>query len=460
MKDIWDAAKSILRTRLSESGYLLWVEPLVAETGLAGELVLKTPNAFALRWVQSHYVPLIKQVLEEMGRPLQVKLTIGQSPPRRLTAPTAPQPSLPLAVKGRLGGKGLNKAFTFENFVVGSSNRLAFHASQAMARNDTIFNGVLFLTSPPGLGKSHLSQAVGNFLQNTDSRYPKVLYTTAEEFANDMVRSLRAGQMGAFKDRYRSQCEILLMEEVQFLSGKEKIQAEVCYTLDTLLTHGRRCVFTSRYLPGEITNLSRELRSRFTGGVITPIGPPDFFTRVQILAQKASSRGVGGVSPQVLEYLAEYVTDDVRRLESSLDCLAARATLLGEPVSLRLAQEVLQDLQAVQPRLGVSQIQKIIADYYRVSLGDLLGRSRQKKLVRARQVALYFSRLYTQKTMQALGRDFQRSHASVVHALQTLERDRQTQPRLSRELSFLEEKMAQFQVRQDGQTSSNPRSDA
>jgi chromosomal replication initiator protein len=250
------------------------------------------------------------------------------------------------------------------------------------------------------------------------------------------------------------------MEEVQFLSGKEKIQAEVCYTLDTLLTHGRRCVFTSRYLPGEITNLSRELRSRFTGGVITPIGPPDFFTRVQILAQKASSRGVGGVSPQVLEYLAEYVTDDVRRLESSLDCLAARATLLGEPVSLRLAQEVLQDLQAVQPRLGVSQIQKIIADYYRVSLGDLLGRSRQKKLVRARQVALYFSRLYTQKTMQALGRDFQRSHASVVHALQTLERDRQTQPRLSRELSFLEEKMAQFQVRQDGQTSSNPRSDA
>lgn len=152
-------------------------------------------------------------------------------------------------------------------------------------------------------------------------------------------------------------------------------------------------------------------------------------------------------SSQVLEYLAEHVEGDVRRLESALDCMVARSTLLQEPLNLRLAREVLHDLKAVVPRLNVSHIQKIVCNYYQVSLVDLLGRGRQKKLVRARQMGLYFSRLYTQKTMVELGRLFQRSHATVVHALQTLERDRQLKPRLEQEVKFLEEKMAQAQVR-------------
>jgi len=282
---------------------------------------------------------------------------------------------------------------------------------------------------------------------------------TAEDFANDMVKALKNDQMGRFKDRYRGECEVLLMEEVQFLSGKEKIQAELCYTLDTLLDHRKKLVLTSCYLPGEISLLSQELRSRFTGGLITPIGPPDFLTRVGILLRKAEDRGVH-IPNQVLEHVAEHVTGDVRRLESALDCLVARSTLLGEPVSLRLAQEVLQDLKAVAPRLSVSQIQKIVCDYYQVNLRELLGRSRQKKLVRARQVALYFSRLYTMKTVVELGRLFQRSHASVVHALQTLERDRQVKPRLEKEVKFLEEKMAQVKVRLEAQTYTSLRTDA
>ncbi len=444
MQGIWEAAKGVIETQMPPSTFHLWIEPLMMEPGPGGELLLACPNPFALRWVQSHYLKLIQQVLTTMGNAtMPVRLKLLTAPARPLCLPQVVQPRLPLPPPGN--GGGLNRAFTFDKFVVGSSNRLAYQASRALARNDTFYNRILFLTSGPGLGKSHLSQAVGNFI--TSAKGPsRVQYLTAENFANQMVQALKSGRMPDFKERFRKDCDVLLLEEVQFLSGKEKIQAEVCYTLDTLMDQNKRLVFTSCYLPGEISQLSQELRSRLTGGVITPIGAPDFPTRVQILAHKADHRGVQ-VPAKILEYLAEYVTEDVRRLESALDCLLARASLLKEPLSLRLAQEVLQDLRAVDARLSIPQIQKIVGDYYGVSLAEMLGRSRQKRLVRARQLALYFCRIYTEKTMVQLGRLFQRSHASVVHALQTLERDRKTLPRLAQEIQMLEQKLAQAQVR-------------
>jgi chromosomal replication initiator protein len=449
----WEQVKEILQSRMAKSSFHLWIETLLAETGAAGELVLACPNPFALRWVQSHYLPAIRQACHQAGRPNpEVRLKLLVAPPRPASLPPPGQPALPLASRN---GARLNRAFTFEEFVVGAQNRLAYQASQALARDDTFYNRILFLTSGPGLGKSHLSQAVGNYLASTTA---PVRYLTAETFANEMVAALKSGRMSDFRERFRGECEVLLLEEVQFLSRKEKIQAEVCYTLDTLMGRKKRLVFTSCHLPGEISHLSQELRSRLTGGVITPIGEPDFPTRVQILNRKAANRGAQ-VSVKILEYLAEYVTGDVRRLESALDCLVARATLLQEPLNLGLAQEVLQDLQAVDTRLSASQIQKIVGDYYGVGLPELLGRSRQKKLVRARQMALYFCRVYTEKTVTELGRLFQRSHASVIHALQTLERDRRTQPRLDREVTLLEEKMAQAQVR-GRPPASSPRIDA
>jgi chromosomal replication initiator protein len=456
MQKIWNAVKSDLKDRLPSSGFSLWIEPLQVDQGPQGEMQLICPNPFALRWVMSHYLPHIHQVLAQVGQPLPVKLLAAQPKPRTLVSlPAAEQLPLPLPGQGRKSGRSLNREFTFSKFVVGGSNRLAYSAAEALARKDTFFNGILFLTASPGLGKSHLAQAVGNCLLDAAPQ-ASVMYVTAEDFANDMVKALKGDQMNRFKERYRRECEVLLMEEVQFFSGKDKIQAELCYTLDTLLDRRKKLVFTSCYLPGEISQLSQELRSRFTGGLITPIGPPDFSTRVSILARKADDRNVNIPLP-VLEHVAEHIAGDVRRLESALDCLVARSTLLGEPVSLRLAQEVLQDLKAVAPRLNVSQIQKIVCDYYQINVREMLGRGRQKKLVRARQMGLYFSRLYTMKTVVELGRLFQRSHASVVHALQTLERDRQVQPRLEKEVKFLEEKMAQAKVRLEARSDTSPR---
>jgi chromosomal replication initiator protein len=457
MKAVWQAAKEILKNQLPEATFDLWIEPLLAETGPEGELALSCPNPFALRWIQAHYLQLILETLGtiwERSRPVHLKLlTAPLRPPAVIPASQTSLPMVP-----QKAGRWFNRAFTFDQFVVGSSNRLAYQASRALARNDTFYNRILFLTSGPGLGKSHLSQAVGNFVSQAAAGR-QVRYLTAENFANEMVDALKNGQMSTFKERFRRDCDVLLLEEVQFLSGKEKIQAEVCYTLDTLISQNKRLVFTSCYLPGEISHLSQELRSRLTGGLITPIAPPDFATRVNILGNKAKNRGVQ-VSVKILEYLAEYVDGDVRRLESALDCLVARSSLLKETLSLHMAEEVLQDLKAVETRLKTPDIQKIVGDYYGVSLPELLGRSRQKRLVRARQMALYFCRIYTEKTMMELGRLFQRSHASVVHALQTLERDRKTQPRVAKEICLLEEKMAQARVRPGSRPASIPRTDA
>ena len=286
MEAIWEEVKSDLKNRISPSGFSLWIEPLQADQGPEGEFHLICPNPFALRWVMSNYLPLIHQVLGQLGHPLSVKLLAARSQPRPpVLPPAADQLRLPLSAPLRSLGRNLNQEFTFSKFVVGGSNRLAYHAAEAVARTDTFFRGILFLTSSPGLGKSHLAQAVGNCLRSTAPQ-TSVFYVTAEDFANDMVKALRGGQMTRFKEQYRGECEVLLMEEVQFFSGKEKIQAELCYTLDTLLDRRKKLVLTSCYLPGEISQLSQELRSRFTGGLITPIGPPDFPTRVGILSRK------------------------------------------------------------------------------------------------------------------------------------------------------------------------------
>lgn len=466
MQGIWEQVKSLIKEEISPSGFHLWIEPLGVLPGEEGELVLTCPNSFALKWVQSNYFHFIDQALSRVcGSEMTVKMSSpagDAGPGRRKGHPPGDargrQEELPLPPAKRPSSISLNGSFTFDQFVVGASNRLAFQASKALARSDTFYNHILFLTAGPGLGKSHLSQAVGNYISQSCPT-GRVHYLSAENFANEMVRALRNGRMSQFKERFRQDCEILLLEEVQFLSGKEKIQAEICYTLDNLMSHKRKLVFTSCYLPGEISQLSQELRSRLTGGIITPIGPPDFPTRVKILAKKAENRGAQ-VSPRILEYLAEFVSEDVRRLESAIDCLMARSTLLQQPVNLRLAEEVLQDLQAVDTRLNVPEIQKIVGDHYQVSLPELLGRSRQRRLVRARQMALYFCRLYTQKTMVELGKLFKRSHASVVHALQTLERDRKTQPRLDSEVQLLEGKLAQAQVKGGWKRASTLRTDA
>lgn len=435
----WDSIKENLRARLTPTAYQLWIEPLQAVVGDQGECYLECPNAFFIHWIQSHYLTEIAKECERLtGQVPPLKLRLAPPAPKPKVEAVAAQPVLPGLEPKKALGRQLNRYFTFERFVVGASNRLAFQASRALAANDTIFGRTLYLASPPGLGKSHLSQAVGNFMR-ANHRTARVFYLTAEDFANEMVAALRAGRIAGFKEKFRSQCDVLLLEGVHFLSGKEKIQAELCYTLDCLADLQKKIVFTSSYLPTEIPQLRQELVSRFSGGVITPIEPPDFGTRVQILLRRVKERQVQ-VPQAVVEYLAAHLTKDVRQMLSALDNLLLKSAALGVPPSLELAAEVLKGFTAAAV-LEVEDIQRLVCEIYNLRLEELLSRSRQKRIVKARNLALYLCRYYLQKTLPELGRAFKRSHSTVLHALEGVERDRRTSPALAQELAYLEQRL-------------------
>lgn len=440
MESQWEQVKGIFKEKLSASAYQLWIEPLQATTGSGDELLLECPNSFFLRWVQTHYLADIQQEVQALcGPQVAVNLCVSRSERRPEAASPLRQAALPHIVRPQGFARLLNRHFTFDRFVVGASNRLAFQASRALACDDTVYSRTLFLAAPSGLGKSHLSQAVGNYIRD-HFRRQGIFYLTAEDFANEMVTALRQGTMPQFKEKFRQQCDTLLLEGVHFLSGKDKIQAELCYTLDFLADQQKKLVFTSAYLPGEIPQLRQELISRFSAGVITPIDPPDFPTRVKILSRKAAERQAH-VPPEVLEHLATYLTQDVRQMLSALDNLLLKANTLKVPIDVELAEQVLRDFQAAQQRLRIEDIQQLTARLYQVELGELLGKSRRKKVVKARNLAIYLCRTYLQKNIRELARSFRRTHSTVLHSLECIDRDRKTSPAFAAELAFLEEKL-------------------
>jgi chromosomal replication initiator protein len=440
MDSHWEIVKQHFKSRLAPSAYQLWIEPLQANQGDSGELILECPNPFFLHWVHNNYLSdIVREYQVLAGNLLQIKLGLSKSEPRPEIQPQIRQQYLPDLRNPKGCDRLLNKSFTFERFIVGASNRLAFQASRALASDDTLYSKTLFLSSQPGLGKSHLSQAVGNYIQ-THFRSNRVLYLTAEDFANEMVTALRQGNMPRFKEKFRQCCDTLLLEGVHFLSGKEKIQSELCYTLDFLADQNKKLVFTSSYLPAEIPHLRQELVSRLSGGVITPIDPPDFSTRVKILKHKASDFQAR-VPHDVLEHLATYLTQDVRQMASALDNVLLKAATLKVPVDLGLADEVLQDFQVVSQRLKIEDIQQISGKVYQVRLEDLLGRSRKKKVVLARNLAIYLSRHYLQKSLKELARSFRRTHSTILHSLECVERDLKISPKFAAELDFLEKKL-------------------
>lgn len=440
MESHWELVKQNFKAKLSASAYQLWIEPLQFTTDCQGRILLGCPNPFFLQWIENHYLEAIRQEFQVLGAPpAEVKLALRPSERRLESVAPVRQRFLPNFTKGEGFFRLLNQSFTFERFVVGASNRLAFQASRALASDDTLYSRTLFLSAPSGLGKSHLSQAVGNYIQ-TNFRRQGILYLTAEDFANEMVAALRQGNMPQFKEKFRRQCDTLLLEGVHFLSGKEKIQSELCYTLDFLADQNKKLVFTSNYLPAEIPQLRQELMSRFSAGVITPIEPPDFATRVLILRRKATDRQVK-VPQEVLEHLATYLTQDVRQMVSALDNLLLKAATLKVPIDLELADQVLQDFQVARQRLRVEDIQQLTGRVYQVSVAEMLGRSRRKKVVKARNLAIYLCRTYLQKNIVELSRAFRRTHSTILHSLDCIDRDRKTYPAFAAELAFLEERL-------------------
>jgi chromosomal replication initiator protein len=289
------------------------------------------------------------------------------------------------------------------------------------------------------MGKSHLSQAIGNHVQ---SIYPRdrVYYITAENFSNEMVQAYRHDDIDKFKSKYRNQCDVLLLEDIHYLSGKERTQIELALVLDSLFESGKRLIFSSCYLPADIPKLNDELRSRLSYGLISSIDAPNFRTRVRILQKKMGINGYR-MPENVVQYLAGELTDDVRQLESGMNGVAAKSSLLGIPIDLNLAESVVKNIVRQRKRISMDVIKKLVCKYYSVTLEDIMSRSRKQNLVRPRQIAIYLSRHYTDAPLQSIGKAFNRYHATALHSINCIERGIKENSSIRKQVGFFRKKL-------------------
>jgi len=441
MEAVWNNVKSAIKKRVPGHSYKIWIEPLKVQKNEDSVWVVYCPNFFSRKRVQGLYGAMIRNAMQhELGQDcelvFEITNTSNGSKPK-----VADDFQLPLPNDNvrPYNGRFLRRDFTFDQFVVGSNNDFAYSASLALAsRRDTQQNA-LFLLSKTGMGKSHLSQAIGHHIL---SLYPRdrVYYITAEDFSNEMVRAYRHNAIDKFKEKYRNRCDVLLLEDVHYLSGKERTQIELALTLDTLFESGRRIIFSSCYLPAEIPKLNDKLRSRLSCGLISAIDPPNFRTRVRILQKKVGMYDYH-LPDNVIQYLAGELTDDVRQLESGLNGVAAKSSLLGIPIDVQLAESVVKNIVRQRQSITIDVIKNLVCKYYNVSLEDIVSRSRKQNLVRPRQMAIYLSRYFTDAPLQTIGKAFNRYHATALHSIGCIERGLKQDSSIQKQVGFFRQKL-------------------
>jgi chromosomal replication initiator protein len=430
--DLWTKCTGSLRDQVSESTWQLWLSGIEPVDFADGVFVLSVPNGLIRERVESRYLPMIEDTLaNEVGSPVRGRLEIqgpglgnGAGPvvllpePDELPPPVPPPHATPSGIGGReTPAVQLDPKFVFETFVAASSNRLAHAAAQAVAETPGRSYNPLFIYGDSGLGKTHLLHAIGNYVTENYSRR-KVLYVTTETFMNDFVDSLRTSTTLAFKRRYR-ECDVLLIDDVQFMENKEGLQEEFFHTYNDLKGASKQIVLTSDRPPKSIETLEDRLRSRFLSGLITEIDPPDLETRLAILRSKSDSEHQE-VPDDVLEFIASHVKNNIRELEGALTRICAFAKLNKEAISLSQAESVLSDLvQAGEPRrITPTMILDATSLSYGFSVEAICGPSRTRPLVTARQVAMYLTRELTDYSYPAIGRVFgKRDHTTVIHAV-------------------------------------------
>jgi chromosomal replication initiator protein len=441
METVWKKVKSTLKQRVPSHSFNMWIEPLkVAQIDESG-WVVSCPNFFSKKRVEGLYGAMIKKALQHaMGQDCQISFKIsnknGNPENKAHNHFQLPLPNENLRLQS---GRLFRKDFTFDSFVVGGNNDFAYSASLALAsRKDSQGNG-LFLLSKTGMGKSHLSQAIGNHILSISPK-DRIYYITAEDFSNEMIQAFRHDTIDKFKAKYRNRCDVLLLEDVHYLSGKERTQIELALALDTLFESGKRIIFSSCYLPADIPKLNDKLRSRLSCGLISAIDPPNFRTRVRILQKKARLNGYR-FPENILDYLAGELTDDVRQLESGLNGVAAKSSLLGMPINLSLAESVVKNIVRQRKQITIEAVKKLVCKYYDVSIKDVMSRSRKQNLVRSRQMAIYLARNYTDAPLQSIGKSFNRCHATALHSIHCIELGIKQNSSIKKQVCFFRQKL-------------------
>lgn len=418
VSSVWNMCLSQLSKRVKKHSFYTWLKPTRVEPIDDNSFAILVPNQFAADWIDEKYRQAISEVLAEVSQQ-DWKFAF------RISKPTE-QPDFfePDNGNGRVAQTlpksvtKLNPRYLFDNFVVGDSNQFAAAACEAVAAapGENRYNP-LFIYGGVGLGKTHLVQAIGNQI-NHELNGHRILYATSEEFTNDFIRSLGSKSVYQFAQSYRS-VDVLLLDDIQFFTGKESTQEQFFHTFNALHQAGKQIVLTADRPPRDILGLEERLLSRFSWGLVVDIQPPSLETRIAILQRKADSDGVK-VAPDVLSYVADSVTSNVRELEGALVRLLAFASLRNKELTVSVAQEVLKDAIRTKTRqITIEQIQKKVSGYFKVSEELLRAKKKSQEIVHARQIAMYLCRTLTPSSLKHIGSKFgNRDHSTVIHACQ------------------------------------------
>lgn len=446
MTNIWEDLKGQLKADLPDKSYSLWIDPLQLLEEQDNALVLGCPNKFSMNWITENYAALIQENLRRKGRPnhrldLKVHTARKKTPPPGILNDAQQLPLLDLPESKRSVFRSLNQDFTFDRFVVGKCNEFAYSASKALATNGNTPFPSLFILAKTGLGKSHLSQAAAHAILQVEPRL-RVYYITAEDFVNEMIFALKANRIEEFKNKYRRSCDVLLLEEVHFLSGKEKSQIELGYTLDALADEKKRIIFTSSLLPRDIPNLTRELSSRLTSGIVTTLEQPDYETRAHILQRKSREQAMV-LSEEIIDLLARELTGDIRQIESALRCLKAKSELMNARIDTDLAGEVLHCHLPAQPSITIEDIKTLVCRYFDIDPLVITSKSRKKIHAFPRNIFVYLCRQLTAMTVEQIGRSLNRNHSTVLYAAEVIEHKMKVDKKVRNQVEFLSQKLTE-----------------
>jgi chromosomal replication initiator protein len=426
VESLWNEVSGRLQGALNDTTYRTWFGE-VDGVQLGGDtFVLEVPNDFTREWIEEKFLGLVRAIVQDVtGEERRIHLTV-RDPEKPAAAPPEPQPRVSAGapvVAARPPGSSLNPKYTFDLFVIGSSNRFAHAAALAVAEAPAQAYNPLFIYGGTGLGKTHLMQAIAQYVAEHSGDL-SVRYVTSETFMNDFINSLRDKRIEGFKQRYRTY-DLLLIDDIQFFEHKERIQEEFFHTFNSLYEAGSQIVISSDRPPREIATLEQRLRSRFEWGLITDIQPPDLETRIAILRKKVKIDNIDIPDPQLLTSIAGRISSNIRELEGALTRVVAFASLTGRPMTAELAQDVLKDVfpQGDAAEVSIGRIQELVSDRFGLSLAELCGDRRSQNIVYPRQVAMYLSRELTDSSLPKIGKEFGgRDHTTVIHATSKIAR--------------------------------------
>ena len=420
--NLWDDILSKVEGKVNRHSFATWFRPTTYLSLQGSHLLVGVPDAQFKEWLTKNYQGVLEEALKEIGRPdLLVAFEEATDP-----APAAPSPGQP-----ERDTSSLNPKYTFESFVVGSSNQFAHAAARAVAEIPSKSYNPLFVYGGVGLGKTHLMHAIGHYILARQKRL-NLLYISTDRFINEMINAIRFDRLPAFRQKYRS-IDVLLVDDIQFIAGKDRTQEEFFHIFNALHDGQKQIVISSDCPPRQIPTIEERLHSRFEWGLIADIQPPDIETKVAILRKKAEAERVE-IPENVALFIASKVRTNIRELEGSLIRLIAYASLTGRDIDLALAQETLKDLLHTDEKpITIEMIQKFVADHYNVKLTDLKAKNNARSVVVPRQIAMYLTKTLTGASLPEIGKEFGgKHHSTVIHSVSKIDGLRKKDPGFDR----------------------------